>query len=197
MSETQRPGRAPRSMGWKPFQCGIPCTTAGQSIRPAKPELFPAAVSRSFLASPKYSPIMSAPDTRWIQRFENYRRALTRLEAAVELSRQRPPADLEQQGMVHAFEFTHELAWNCLKDFLQSRGTADLYGSGDATREAFRNGLIEDGDVWMQMIRDRKQSSHTYNEEVVKEIVAAINADYIHSFLRLQTRLRQLQEENL
>ena len=140
------------------------------------------------------APDMSQPDIRWIQRFENYQKALSRLAAAVALSRERPLSDLEQQGLVQAFEFTHELAWNCLKDFSESRGTADLFGSKDATREAFAGGLIENGEIWMNMIRHRNLSTRTYNEETLKEIVASITSDYFGEFGRLQTRLQGLKE---
>jgi nucleotidyltransferase substrate binding protein (TIGR01987 family) len=138
---------------------------------------------------------MSKPDVRWIQRFQNYQKALGRLTEAVELSRQRSLTDLEQQGLVQAFEFTHELAWNCLKDFLESRGTTNLFGSKDATREAFAKGLIESGEAWMAMIRDRNRSTHTYNEETVKAIVEAIISEYITEFRKVRDRLRELQEE--
>jgi len=82
------------------------------------------------------------PDVRWRQRFQSFRKALTQLRAAGELAKQRRLSDLEQQGLIQAFEFTHELAWNTLKDFLESRGAANLYASKDATREAFSKGLI-------------------------------------------------------
>lgn len=54
---------------------------------------------------------MARDDRRWQQRFENYRRALARLNEAVQLSQQRPLTDLERQGLIQAFEFTHELSW--------------------------------------------------------------------------------------
>ena len=57
-------------------------------------------------------------DTRWHQRFDNFRRALLQLQQAVELSEERPLSDLERQGLIQAFEFTHELSWKTLKDFL-------------------------------------------------------------------------------
>jgi len=91
------------------------------------------------------------------------------LKAAADLARQRKLSDLEQQGLIQAFEFTHELAWNTLKDFRESRGTASLYGSKDATREAFARGLIANGDEWMAMIESRNRSSHTYNQETANE----------------------------
>ena len=134
-------------------------------------------------------------DIRWKQRLQNYRKALGRLAEAVELSKRRNLSELEQQGLVQAFEFTHELAWNTLKDFLEAKGAGNLYGSKDATREAFAKGLIENGEVWMRMIRDRNQSTHTYNEETVRGIVAAILAEYSHEFIRLEERLRPLETE--
>lgn len=82
------------------------------------------------------------PDIRWRQRFQSFGKAFAHLTAATELARQRKFSDLEQQGLIQAFEFTHELAWNTLKDFLESRGATGLYGSKDAIREAFRGGLM-------------------------------------------------------
>ena len=115
-------------------------------------------------------------DVRWRQRFQNYQQALSRLTEAVALSRQRPLSDLEQQGLVQVFEFTHELAWSVLKDYLEEQGFVDIIGSKNATREAFKNGLLDDGDSWMEMIRARNLTSHTYNEALAEEIFAAIPA---------------------
>ena len=84
---------------------------------------------------------MTGHDVRWRQRSSNFRRALARLVEAVELSGQRTLTDLERQGLIQAFEFTHELSWKTLKDFLASQGIEELYGSSDTTREAFAQGL--------------------------------------------------------
>jgi nucleotidyltransferase substrate binding protein (TIGR01987 family) len=134
-------------------------------------------------------------DIRWQQRFSNYNKALTQLSDAVELAQERDLSELEQQGLVQAFEFTHELAWKTLKDFLEYRGNRDIYGSKDATRAAFQLGLLENGETWMDMIQSRNQTSHTYNEETVKEIVAAIEGDYFAEFKKLQATLTELKEE--
>ena len=84
---------------------------------------------------------MSDKDVRWLQRFANYQKALIQLDNAVRLSKERELSRLEGQGLVQGFEFTHELAWNTLKDFLQYKGNnEDLYGSRDATRQAFKLG---------------------------------------------------------
>ena len=73
-------------------------------------------------------------DIRWKQRFDNFSRALASLRKAVELSRERPLSELEQQGLIQGFEFTHELAWNVLKDYLEAKGISGLVGSRDAVR---------------------------------------------------------------
>src|SRR3954468_8906928 len=95
------------------------------------------------------------PEVRWRQRFHSFRKAFRRLSDAANLAAERELTDLEQQGLIQAFEFTHELAWSVLKDYLAGKGYTSLIGSKDATRTAFKNGLIEDGDAWMAMIESR------------------------------------------
>lgn len=138
---------------------------------------------------------MTANDIRWLQRFSHFGKALSQLENAVELARQRDLSKLEEQGLIQAFEFTHELAWNTLKDFLESRGALNLYGSKDVTREAFKRELIENGEAWMDMIKSRNLTSHTYNEAVAAQIAAAIRGDYLAEFKALQVTLEKLKQE--
>ena len=128
-------------------------------------------------------------DIRWKQRFDNYQRALHQLTLAVELSRQRPLSDLEKQGIIQSFEFVHELAWNVLKDFLEYEGIQGIVGSRGAVREAFKRGLIEDGETWMDMIEKRNLSSHTYNLEIALTLVNAIINAYYPAFLALQEEM--------
>ncbi len=89
---------------------------------------------------------MDEPDIRWRQRLANYRKALEQLDAAVSLAQYRELTDLERQGLIQAFELTHELAWNLMKDYFAYQGNADITGSRDAIREAFDKGLITDGE---------------------------------------------------
>ena len=128
-------------------------------------------------------------DIRWKQRFDNYQRALHQLTLAAELSRQRPLSDLEKQGIIQGFEFVHELAWNVLKDFLEYEGIQGIVGSRGAVREAFKRGLIEDGETWMDMIEKRNLSSHTYNLEIALTLVNAILNAYYPAFLALQDEM--------
>ncbi|KFI21553.1 nucleotidyltransferase substrate binding protein [Nitrosococcus oceani] len=132
-------------------------------------------------------------DIRWQQRYANYRRALAHLNNAVALSRERPLSELEQQGLIQSFEFTHELAWNCLKDYLQYQGEQGLMGSRDATRKAFSVGLIGQGEVWMDMIASRNRTTHTYNRATAQAIVEAVIERYQPQFVRLDQRLAELK----
>jgi len=134
-----------------------------------------------------------AEDIRWQQRFSNYRRALAQLESFLE-----PPSlnEREQQGLIKAFEYTFELAWNTLRDLLRSQGDSTLLGSRDTLREAFRLGLIENGETWMLMIQDRNLTSHTYNRPTADAIAVNIVGSYMPCFQQLRSALTQrLQEE--
>lgn len=124
-----------------------------------------------------------AEDIRWKQRFDNYLRALQVLTDAVALAGERALSPLEEQGVIQAFEFTHELAWNVLKDYLEHQGVQNVVGSRGAVREAFRNGLIDDGQAWMDMIRDRNLSSHTYDPKTAREIVARVVGEHHRAFV--------------
>ena len=131
-------------------------------------------------------------DIRWIQRFDNYGRALQTLRNAAELAAQRPLSELEQQGLIQGFEFTHELAWNLLKDFLEAQGIAGLIGSRDAIRTAFKNGLLEEGETWMEMIKARNLSSHTYQQDLAQRIATDILTRFYPAFVALELKMRSM-----
>lgn len=129
-------------------------------------------------------------DTRWKQRFQNFTKALARLGDAVELATERALSELEKQGLIQAFEFTHELAWKTLKDFMVYQGVEPpIIGSRDATRLAFENQLIRNSEAWMEMIQSRNETSHTYNEETADEIADLIIKSYYSEFEQLRIRL--------
>ncbi len=127
-------------------------------------------------------------DIRWKQRFDNFQHTLRQLTLAIQLRQERPLSDLEQQGLIQGFEFTHELAWKVLKDYLEMEGIQGLVGSRSTVREAFKCGLIRDGEAWMDMIEKRNLSSYTYNLTVAKIAVTAIVNRYYQAFMELQQR---------
>ena len=136
---------------------------------------------------------MSDLDIRWQQRLANYSKALAQLGNAIATSRQRPLSELEKQGLIQAFEYTHELAWNVMKDYFAWQGNPGVTGSRDAAREAFQKGLVEDGEGWMEMIKSRNQTAHTYQQKVADEIAGKIIERYFplfQVFLRTMTAIK-------
>ena len=134
-------------------------------------------------------------DTRWIQRLDNWTKALNQLSKFMEREELN---DLEDQGLIQCFEYNHELAWKTQKDFLEAQGVTDLFGSKNVAKQAFASGLIDDGNVWMDMIESRNLTSHTYNEETTQKIVAAIVYRYYAAFCVLHQKLTKLarKEQN-
>jgi len=140
---------------------------------------------------------MTTQDIRWIQRFNHFSKAFAQLKEAVQLSQQRKLSKLEEQGLIQSFEYTYELAWNVLKDYLELQGETEIHGSRDAIRLAFRRGLIADGDTWMEMIRDRISSTHTYNEETARKVAANVVKLYFPEFEKLRSKMGALKEKPL
>jgi nucleotidyltransferase substrate binding protein (TIGR01987 family) len=135
------------------------------------------------------------PDIRWKQRFNNYIKALQNLRAAIQLMETRELSDLEKQGVIQSFEFTHELAWNVLKDYLQDQGLTEIVGSKDASRMAFKNGLIAQGEHWMDMIKARNLTSHTYDPETAQKIVDDVQDKFYPAFEDLAKKFTPLYEQ--
>ncbi|MDE7392291.1 MAG: nucleotidyltransferase substrate binding protein [Treponemataceae bacterium] len=132
-------------------------------------------------------------DVRWKQRFHNYQRALATLRRGLDTQKARELSELERGGLIQAFEFTQELSWKVLKDFIEySGGGEKIYGSRDAIRQAFNRGLISDGETWMEMIRARNLSSHTYEEADSVRLARDITERFAPCFSALETTLNAI-----
>lgn len=132
---------------------------------------------------------MENKDIRWKQRFQNFKKAFYQLEKAVNTP---DLNELERQGLIKAFEFTYELAWTTLKDFLIEKGYTDLIGSKDTLRQAFQVGLISDGDIWMEMVKSRNLTAHTYNQDTAESIEEDVINQYYSLFKQLITKLEEI-----
>jgi nucleotidyltransferase substrate binding protein (TIGR01987 family) len=150
---------------------------------------------------------MSNQDIRWEQRFANYNRAFTKLQEVAELASSRWDkssafnkgpvfSELEIEGVIQRFEYTHELAWNVMKDYISFQGNNTLGGSRDATREAFKINLIVDAQGWMNMIKSRNQTSHTYDEATAHEIFNSIIKEYYPLFNDFQATMEKLKSKD-
>lgn len=140
-------------------------------------------------------------DIRWEQRFSNYNKALKKLSEAIEyIKKELKRNDLEieneeaedvleeiiKEGLIQRFECTYEMSWNVMKDYALYQGNSEIGGSRDAIRFAFSTNLIENGDMWMDMIKSRIKTSHTFNEETANEIYLKIINEYHSAFLKFQ-----------
>jgi nucleotidyltransferase substrate binding protein (TIGR01987 family) len=132
-------------------------------------------------------------DIRWKQRFHNYKKALATLKNAVELAKTRTLTDLEKQGMIQGFEFTFELAWNVMKDYLEEQGITGIIGSKGAVRHAFNKDIIEDGQVCIDMIKDRNLAAHSYDEKTAEDLATAIIRDYYNRFVVFAEKMNSLE----
>ncbi len=132
-------------------------------------------------------------DIRWVQSFNNFVKAFYELKNAIDESKNRELSKLERQGVIQCFEYTHELAWNVLKDFLTEQGVLNLIGSKDSTRAAFKSGLVLDGETWMNMIRARNLTSHTYDEYYALEVYNQIRNDFYPAFLQFADKFSELK----
>lgn len=133
---------------------------------------------------------MEANLPRWEQKLNSYRKALKRLSEVVQVMDIRPLNDFEADGLIQRFEFTFELAWKLIKSYAEYQGIdKEIMGSRDAVRWAFESGLIGDSDVWMEMIKRRNDTSHTYDEDTAKEVVVCVKTAYYNAFVELYQKM--------
>lgn len=138
----------------------------------------------------------AAKDIRWIQRFNNYRRALAKLSAAVNTmtSESDFSSDIDEllkEGLIQRFEYTHELAWKVMKDYAEYQGYTEIRGSRDAFRKGLMMDIIDSPD-WMDSIEDRNLTSHNYDEDTANEIYEEIISKYYPLFVKFEQKMLTL-----
>lgn len=138
---------------------------------------------------------MNSPhDVRWHQRFDNFQRAFALLRAALTDG---PAAlnQLEKEGVVQRFEYTLELAWKTLKDYLEASGVVlTALTPRQVVKDAFAARILADGQTWIDMIDHRNLLSHTYDPASFEEAVEAIHGRYLAAFGQLHDLLAGRQE---
>ena len=134
---------------------------------------------------------------RWEQKLISYRKALRRLADVVNVMKVRQLNDFEADGLIQRFEFTFELAWKLMKSYAEYQGTdKEIMGSRDAIRWAFENKLIEDSDVWMEMIKRRNDTSHNYDEDTAADVVLRVKDAYLQAFVGFYDKMRPLSSQD-
>lgn len=123
---------------------------------------------------------------RWVERFENFEKAKKNLSIAKDYIAQNGITDIAIMALVQAFEITFELAWKTQKDYLEYNGIK-VNTPRETIKEAFQSNIIEDGQIWIDMMESRNKTSHTYNVEFANQLAHEILEKYIPQFENLYT----------
>jgi nucleotidyltransferase substrate binding protein (TIGR01987 family) len=139
-------------------------------------------------------------DIRWLQRFSNFRKALDKLRQSMVIFSEKTDFrdgidDLLVEGAIQRFEYTHELAWNVMKDYAEYQGYTDIRGSRDAIRNALSINIINDAN-WMNTIADRNQTSHDYDDDTAKRIFENIKNIYFPLFCKFEETMIEMSQIN-
>jgi len=124
---------------------------------------------------------MGDEDIRWKQRFQNFEKARKKFHNALKAYQESPGNELYQMALVQTFEFTYELGWKTVKDFLQYEGVKKVSLPREAIKEGFHHQIIEDGQSWIEMLEDRNLMAHTYDEEKASKALNHITEHYVKS----------------
>lgn len=131
---------------------------------------------------------MNDQDIRWKQRFENLQSAFQRLQHAVQANAQTPSDELIQMALIKVFEMTFELSWKTMKDFLKYNGV-DVKLPREVIKQAFAHDIINDGQLWIDMLKDHNLMAHTYDEARAQKAVNHICQRYMAGLEQLHQYL--------
>lgn len=130
-------------------------------------------------------------DLRWKQRFQNFEKAFIVFQRRADEYKNEPSSESHQMSLIQAFEIGLELSWKTLKDYLENEGYDNVKNSKQAIRQAFQDEIIHDAEIWMEALQKRNITSHTYNPEILIEVVEFI-ADRFYPIVRdLYHKLKQ------
>ncbi len=111
---------------------------------------------------------------RWKQRFQNLNKAFSQLERGLAIE---APSDIERQGIIKSFEFTFELSWKTLKDYLEAQGVTCQFPR-EIIKKAFHHQIISEGERWLDMLGKRNLLAHTYEEALALESYRLIKQEF-------------------
>lgn len=141
--------------------------------------------------------MMEQDDHRWEQRFSNFKKALLRLRQVAESGEnQHQLSELEREGVIQRFEYTYELAWKTLQDFLRFKGYDGIAGPNPVLTQAVQDGYLTDPTGWRAMKKARELAAHTYDGDMAEEVAEAILSIYYPLLHQLEQRLDQERTGN-
>lgn len=136
-------------------------------------------------------------EKRWIYRFDNFKKAFALLRETVQLMHQRELSQLEKEGLIQRFEYTWELAWKVLKDYLDDTGVVlETTTPASVIRAAFATNVIGEGEIWMKALKARNQMSHTYDLKIFDEIIINIRSLYLPVLENMHATFVRFEKQN-
>lgn len=127
--------------------------------------------------------------SRFTERLEDFKKALLKLEEALK----EEESEIVIDGVLHRFEFTFELAWKTMKDVLEYQGIITKLGSPrEIIQIAFKQNLIDDGEVWIEIMLSRNSLAHIYDELTSRRIYNDIKEKYVKQFNNLREKLENI-----
>jgi nucleotidyltransferase substrate binding protein (TIGR01987 family) len=133
---------------------------------------------------------------RWVYRFDNFKSAFALLSEAIQMIRERKISALEQEGVIQRFEYTWELTWKVLKDYLEYTGIIlETVTPAAVIKAAIAANIIKNGDVWMAALDSRNKMSHTYDFKKFKKIVISIEKEYYPELERMYLKMLEFSAE--
>lgn len=140
---------------------------------------------------------MENQDIRWKQRFDNFHKACAKIRELVDSKRDiESYSELEREGLIQRFEYTYELAWKVMQDYLIYKGYTFTSGPNGTLQMAFEDGLIAHHDSWRRMGMARNASSHIYNEDEAFEIAKSILTEYASLLIEFDDMILSIISNN-
>ncbi|NPA68251.1 MAG: nucleotidyltransferase [Chlorobi bacterium] len=127
-------------------------------------------------------------ETRWRQRFDNFTKAFLQFKDAY--IKYDNLSELEKEGLIQRFEYNFELAWKTLKDFLEAKGIIAKFPR-EVIKEAYKNEIIDNGEIWMEMLDNRNLSVHTYDEDIFMSLTDKIAKEYYKAIEQVYLYLKK------
>ena len=139
---------------------------------------------------------MTDEKPRWLYRFDNFQRACVLLREAMEQKDEKGLSQLEKEGVIQRFEYSIELAWKTLKDYLEFQNVViSQVTPRSIIREAFAARLIDNGQIWMNALDARNKMSHTYDLAQFESVIEDIKEHYLPAMEEIYFKLLQFSQE--
>ena len=133
---------------------------------------------------------------RWQYRFQNYSRAFRLLKEAVEMMEKRELSHLEKEGVFRRFKYAIEPSWKVMRDYLESENVVLEQVTPKAViRKAFEAKLVDNGELWMEMLDARNSITHKYELEEFEKLMEDLQFNYFDEFSKLYRKFNEISPE--